>query len=453
MTGREWQYGLYVTDRWQASDKLTLNVGLRFEFYPLMKRADRGIERLDLATYEVLLGGLGGTPEDVGINLKKFYVAPRLGAAYRFTDDTVLRAGYGRTFNPLPWSRPMRGSFPFDIFFNQTAEQYGSFPIQSGIPPVPIPDLELRTGEAAAEHLHPDSQPERRGPRHHPADERRGRAPTARGHLGGAGLRPHPHRRRLRRPRRQPLRARRRTSRPQVLRPGRHTAINDWASRTKSRYHGLQVALNRPFRNGLLLKGAYTLSRSKNETSNDEDGWAGLTWNHPALLGQELRPRRLRPDPRLPDGVHLRAAFRQAVQERSGPDRPELADQRHRCRLLGHTVLDHRHQPGGQLSRLRNHPDQRERRPQTDGHARLGHRALVRQGGLLAAHRRQPGGGLRNEPAQPVPQSRRLERGPGVVPLVPDRPLSGRRSASRPPTCSTTPTGPGRTSASRPPSS
>jgi hypothetical protein len=66
------------------------------------------------------------------------------------------------------------------------------------------------------------------------------------------------------------------------------TAINEWGSRTKSRYHGLQVALNRPFRNGLLLKGAYTLSRSKNETNNDEDGWAGLTWNHPELLGRNF---------------------------------------------------------------------------------------------------------------------------------------------------------------------
>jgi hypothetical protein len=39
------------------------------------------------------------------------------------------------------------------------------------------------------------------------------------------------------------------------------------------------MALNRPFRNGLLLKGAYTLSKAENET--DEDGWATLTWHHP----------------------------------------------------------------------------------------------------------------------------------------------------------------------------
>ena len=36
------------------------------------------------------------------------------------------------------------------------------------------------------------------------------------------------------------------------------TDINDWAARTKSRYNGLQVAINRPFKSGLMLKGAYT---------------------------------------------------------------------------------------------------------------------------------------------------------------------------------------------------
>jgi hypothetical protein len=56
------------------------------------------------------------------------------------------------------------------------------------------------------------------------------------------------------------------------------TAINDWAARTKSRYKGLQLALNRPFKNGLMLKGAYTWSQAKNMA--DEDGWTGLTWNY-----------------------------------------------------------------------------------------------------------------------------------------------------------------------------
>src|SRR5262249_34965270 len=73
-TGREWQLGYYLNDHWTVSDKFTLNVGLRFESYPLMKRADSGIERLDYTTYTVLLGGRGGVPEDVGIHHQKLYV-------------------------------------------------------------------------------------------------------------------------------------------------------------------------------------------------------------------------------------------------------------------------------------------------------------------------------------------------------------------------------------------
>lgn len=37
--------------------------------------------------------------------------------------------------------------------------------------------------------------------------------------------------------------------------------------------------MNRPFKNGLLLKGAYTWSKAMNEA--DEDGWTGRMWNAP----------------------------------------------------------------------------------------------------------------------------------------------------------------------------
>src|SRR5262249_10458995 len=73
------------------------------------------------------------------------------------------------------------------------------------------------------------------------------------------------------------------------------TAINDWGARTRARYNSLQVAINRPFQRGLLLKGAYTLSKAKDMA--DEDGWVSLTWNHPlkfqdnfALAGFDRTP-------------------------------------------------------------------------------------------------------------------------------------------------------------------
>ena len=57
------------------------------------------------------------------------------------------------------------------------------------------------------------------------------------------------------------LRRERRQRQPAVLRAGGQRQHLLWASRTKARYHSLQMALNRPFKNGLLLKGAYTFSQ------------------------------------------------------------------------------------------------------------------------------------------------------------------------------------------------
>src|SRR5262249_11074591 len=111
MTGREWQHGLFIRDRWTVSPKMTLDIGVRWEYYPIMPRANRGIERLDLNTLDVLLGGLGGNPDDLGLTAGKNNFAPRIGMVYRMNERTVLRTGYGITYNPLPWSRPLRGDF------------------------------------------------------------------------------------------------------------------------------------------------------------------------------------------------------------------------------------------------------------------------------------------------------------------------------------------------------
>jgi hypothetical protein len=288
-TGREWQYGFYVRDRWRVSQNLTVNLGLRIEYYPLMSRADRGLERLDLATYTVLLGGLGDVPKDNGLKLQKLYAAPRVGVAYRLGEKSVIRAGYGQNVNPLPWSRPMRGSFPQDINFNATGETF--FPVTSlatGIPTIVVPDISsgrvklpvgvfMRTPNAGTEAFPGSGKGldratikqynvafEHRFPFELITEVAYVGTRTDGGYAdlninygepggGNAALK--------------------------YFSLAGTTAINDWAARTKSRYNSLQVALNRPIKNGLLLKGAYTLSHSKDMA--DEDGWVGLTWNTP----------------------------------------------------------------------------------------------------------------------------------------------------------------------------
>lgn len=288
-TGREWQSAVYVRERWNASQKLTLTGGLRMEFYPLMTRADRGLERLDYSTYTVLIGGKGDVPKDVGINLKTTYFAPRVGASYRLSENSVFRAGYGRTINPLPWSRPMRGSFPQDINFNATADQFANVTtLESGIPAVPIPDI-------SSGHVKLPPGVFMRSPNPNQVDRAviqqwnvayEYRLPWAisteiayvgtrtdggyadlninYGAPGGGNA-----------------------SRQYFAVAGT-TAINDWAARTKSRYKALQLSVNRPFKSGLALKGAYTLSKSQDMTNNDEDGWTGLDYNSPLVYDQNF---------------------------------------------------------------------------------------------------------------------------------------------------------------------
>ena len=291
MTTREWQTAFYVRDRWRPNEKLTVNAGLRLEYFPLVTRATHGIEVLNYQTYIVSIGGLGNVPEDLGLKLQKWYWEPRLGASYRINEKMVVRGGYGWTRNPLPWGRPMRGSFPYDINFNNTADQYYyNTTLNQGIPAVSIPDtssgqVKLPPGvfirspntgykpfDAAGSGLD-----RAKIQQWNVAFERKIMADIAvevayvgtrtdggyadlnvnYGEPGGGNA-----------------------TRKFFTSAGT-TGINDWAARTRARYNGLQVALNRPFRHGLMLKGAYTLSKAMNMT--DEDGWTALTFNHPMV--------------------------------------------------------------------------------------------------------------------------------------------------------------------------
>jgi hypothetical protein len=285
MSGRENQYGTFISDRWNASSKLTLNLGLRYEYYPLMSRENRGIEVLDVSTFNVLLGGVGSVPKNNGIKVSKTLFAPRLGAAYRINDKTVFRAGYGQTFDPIPWSRPLRGFYPLTIgYSNSVTNNFDTFQLASGIPEIPLPDLSTGVVKLPPNTTMrwPDQNNVDRGrtqqynvtvERQLPSDISVSMAYVGTRMDGGyADLNLN-------------------YSEPGGGNAGRQlfaqagTAdILQWASFTKRRYNALQVALNRPFKGGLLLKGAYTLSKAMNET--DDDGWVGLSWNQPSQLSR-----------------------------------------------------------------------------------------------------------------------------------------------------------------------
>ena len=160
MTAREWQHALFFRDRWSATSKLTFDLGLRYEIYPIMHRADgRGLDRLDLSTLEVLVAGRGNNPQNNGMSTSWNNFAPRVGAVYRFTDKTVFRTGYGLTYNAQPWARAVRGDNDYPVTIASTfvnADQFLYYnTLQQGIPQIVGPDVSsgrVPLDRAAAEY-------------------------------------------------------------------------------------------------------------------------------------------------------------------------------------------------------------------------------------------------------------------------------------------------------------
>jgi len=142
-TTRSWQYSFYVRDQWQVGPRMTLSFGTRWEYFPIPTRADRGLERYNLTTNMMEIGGVGSVPKDLGVKMSKMLFAPRLGVTWRLTDTSVLRGGFGITNDPYSLARSMRTNHP--VLLNLVEEAEHSFtwvrPIEQGIPLIPDPDL------------------------------------------------------------------------------------------------------------------------------------------------------------------------------------------------------------------------------------------------------------------------------------------------------------------------
>ncbi len=142
-TTRSNQYSFYVRDQWQVGPKVTLSFGTRYEYFPIPTRADRGLERYNLDTNMMEIGGLSPVPRDLGISMQKNLFAPRLGMTYRFSESAVLRGGFGITNDPYSLARSMRTNHPILVNLYDEAEHSFTWlrPIEEGIPIIADSDL------------------------------------------------------------------------------------------------------------------------------------------------------------------------------------------------------------------------------------------------------------------------------------------------------------------------
>jgi len=93
---RQWRYGFYLQDDWRVNSRLTLNLGMRYDLFPLPQDI-HGISRtlrFDLDPAGPVLWPEPGEQVDLWLKDNKL-ITPRFGFAYRLRDNLVVRGGYG----------------------------------------------------------------------------------------------------------------------------------------------------------------------------------------------------------------------------------------------------------------------------------------------------------------------------------------------------------------------
>jgi hypothetical protein len=119
-------WGFFVQDDWKVTPRLTLNLGLRYEFEgPMTERYNRSVTGFDASYVQpiqaaarakytspiaevptlnvqggLLFAGVNGQPSGLYQTPKNSFM-PRFGLAYKLNEKTVLRGGYGIFFGFL----------------------------------------------------------------------------------------------------------------------------------------------------------------------------------------------------------------------------------------------------------------------------------------------------------------------------------------------------------------
>jgi hypothetical protein len=137
--------GVYAADDWRVTKKLTLNLGLRWEYYSPYSEVANRWSNFDAATATIKVAGLNGVGNTANVQKDWKDFAPRFGFAYQLDQHTVLRGGYGIFYNPngtggaaLRLDRhPPYGP----IYSVSPGDEFVATRISDGFPAAPVPNF------------------------------------------------------------------------------------------------------------------------------------------------------------------------------------------------------------------------------------------------------------------------------------------------------------------------
>ncbi|MGA2807355.1 MAG: TonB-dependent receptor [Terracidiphilus sp.] len=129
------EHSFYLQDAWQASSRLNVTGGVRYEYRQPYVDANNNAAVFDMNTLSMLIAGRGGNSRSL-VNSNVHDFAPRIGIAYAASPKTSVRAGYGMFFSPENDAREdiLTKNYPFftqDEYVN--SPYYFSFMLDSGV--------------------------------------------------------------------------------------------------------------------------------------------------------------------------------------------------------------------------------------------------------------------------------------------------------------------------------
>lgn len=130
----------YFQDDWRATSRLTLNLGLRYEYSTPYWERDNILSNYDPATNSIVKAKDGSLSDRALINPDRDNFGPRLGFAYTVRPGTAIRGGYGVSY--VHFSRagggdllPINGPQVVNAVVNQADPTVASFvPAEKGYP-------------------------------------------------------------------------------------------------------------------------------------------------------------------------------------------------------------------------------------------------------------------------------------------------------------------------------
>jgi len=151
------ELGLYFADDWRITKKLTLNLGLRWDYYTPFSEVANRWANFNIQTGKVDIAGQNGVDQNAGVEAYYKNFGPRFGFAYQAYPHLVIRGGFGLFYNPTGSEGSSLRLFrqqPFGLTVSNTPGDITVTPgqrVSNGFAPPPTLDFALANNPAGVQ--------------------------------------------------------------------------------------------------------------------------------------------------------------------------------------------------------------------------------------------------------------------------------------------------------------